>query len=176
MLKKGSIRKFHPSKGEFVSNLFLEKKKDGGQRPVVNLKQLNAFIPYCHFKMEGLQNLKYMLQKGDYIYKLDLKDAYFWVPLDKNSGQFVRFRWSGNLCEFLLLLFWSGTSTTNIHKIAKKPMTILRRINIRIIIYSDNMLLIGHSLEGIMMSWDTVVFFLQHLGSAINWKRSECKK
>ena len=120
MLKKGSIRKVHPSKGEFVSNLFLEKKKDGGQRPVVNLKQLNAFIPYCHFKMEGLQNLKYMLQKGDYIYKLDLKDAYFSVPLDKNSGQFVRFRWSGNLCEFLLLLFWSGTSTTNIHKIAKK--------------------------------------------------------
>ena len=33
--------------------------------------------------MEGLQNLKYMLQKGDYMYKLDLKDAYFSVPLEK---------------------------------------------------------------------------------------------
>ena len=32
MLKKGAIRKFQPSKEEFVSNLFLVKKKDGGQR------------------------------------------------------------------------------------------------------------------------------------------------
>ena len=97
MLKKGAIRKVQPSKGEFVSNLFLVKKKDGGQRPVINLKQLNAYIPYCHFKMEGLQNLKYMLQKGDYICKLDLKDAYFSVPLDKNSRHFFYFRWSRSL-------------------------------------------------------------------------------
>ena len=46
---------------------------------------------------EGLQNLKYMLQKGDYMCKLGLKDEYFSVPLAKNSSQFIRFRWSGNL-------------------------------------------------------------------------------
>ena len=68
------------------------KKKDGGQRPVINLKELNADIPYCHFKMKGAQNRKYMLQKGDYMCKLDLNDAYFSVPLEKNSRQFVRFR------------------------------------------------------------------------------------
>ena len=57
MLRKGAIRKVQPLKGEFVSNLFLVKKKDGGQRPVTNLKQLNAYIPCCHFKTERLQNL-----------------------------------------------------------------------------------------------------------------------
>ena len=99
---RGAIRKVQPSKGEFVSHLFLVKKKDWGQRPVINLKQLNPYIPYCHFKMEGLQNLEYMLQKGDYMCKLDLnKDAYFSIPLDKNSRQFVCFRWSGNLYDFL---------------------------------------------------------------------------
>ena len=77
MLRKGAIRKVQPLKGEFVSNLFLVKKKDGGQRPVTNLKQLNAYIPCCHFKTERLQNLKYMLQRGRYMFKLDSKDAYF---------------------------------------------------------------------------------------------------
>ena len=48
MLKKGAIRKFQPSKGEFVSNLFLVKKKDGGQRSVINLKQLNSYIVLIH--------------------------------------------------------------------------------------------------------------------------------
>ena len=34
------------------------------------------------------------------------------------------------------------------------------------------MLLIGHSLEEIIMSRDTVIFLLQHLGFVINWKKS----
>ena len=70
MLKKGAIRKVKPSKGEFVSNLLPVKKEEGGQRTVMNLKQLKAYIPYCHFKMEGLQSLKYILQKRDYMCKL----------------------------------------------------------------------------------------------------------
>ena len=105
MLRKGLIRKVQPSKGVFLINLFLVKKKDGTQRPMINLKQLNTYIPYCHLKMEGLQNLKYMLQKGDYMCKLDSKDAYFSVHLEKNSRQFVRFLWSENLYKFLCLCF-----------------------------------------------------------------------
>ena len=84
-LKEGAIRQVSTIKGEFLSNLFLVKKKDGGQRPVINLKHLNAFIPYNHFKMEGLQKLRYLLQEGDYMWKLDLKHAYYCVPLQKNS-------------------------------------------------------------------------------------------
>ena len=34
------------------------------------------------------------------------------------------------------------------------------------------MLLISHSLEEIIMSRDTVIFLLQHLGFVINWKKS----
>ena len=128
MLEKGAIRKVQPSKGEFVSNLFLVKKKDGGQRPVINLKQLNAYIPYCHFKMEGLQNLKYMLQKGDYMCKLDLKDAYFSVPLYKDSRQLVCFCWSGNVYEFRCLCFGLGPASQIFTKLLKVLMTILSKI------------------------------------------------
>ena len=80
MLKNGAIGKVQPSKQKFVRNLFPIKKKDGGQRLVINMKQLDACILYCPFEMEGLQNLKYMLQKGDYTCQLVLKDAYFLVP------------------------------------------------------------------------------------------------
>ena len=59
---------------------------------MINLKQPNAYIPYCHCKMESLQNLKCMLQKGDYMCKLDLKDEYFLGHFEKSSRQFVRFR------------------------------------------------------------------------------------
>ena len=42
MLKKGAIRKVKPSKRKFVSNLFLVKKMDWGQGPLINLKQLSS--------------------------------------------------------------------------------------------------------------------------------------
>ena len=167
-MKKGAIRKVQLSNREFVSNLFFVNKKDGDQTPVINLKQLNTYIPYCHFRMEGLQNLKYMLQKGDYMCKLDLQDAYFSFPLEKNSRQFVRFRWSGNSYEFLCLCFGLGPAARIFTKLLKVPMTILRRLNIKIIIYLDDMLLIGHSLEKIFIDRDTIIFLLQHLGFVIN--------
>lgn len=65
MLRKGAIRMYQNQPGQFLSALFLVGKKDGGHRPVINLKSLNKHIPYQYFKMEGLHYLKYMLQQGD---------------------------------------------------------------------------------------------------------------
>ena len=67
MLRKGAIQKVRSQRDQFLSNLFLVEKKDGGNRPVINLKNLNAYLPYLHFKMEGLHLLKVMLQKKDYL-------------------------------------------------------------------------------------------------------------
>jgi hypothetical protein len=48
---------------------------------LINLIQLNSFIRYQHYKMEGLDYVKFVLQKGYWLVKIDLKDAYFLVPL-----------------------------------------------------------------------------------------------
>ena len=77
--------------GEFITNLFLVEKKDEGNRPLINLKHLNQFTPYQHFKMDGLHSLLNILKKINYMYKLDLKDSYFSVPLNPASRKFARF-------------------------------------------------------------------------------------
>ena len=48
-------------------------KKDGGQRPVINVKALNSYV---HYKMEGLHAVKALLQKRDWMAKIDLKDVF----------------------------------------------------------------------------------------------------
>ena len=49
LLKKVAIEKVHmkkvSAKSQFVRNLFLEKKKDGNNRPLINLKNRNQYIP-----------------------------------------------------------------------------------------------------------------------------------
>ena len=82
MLKKGPIERTQPVQWEFLSNLLLAGKKEGGYYPVINLKILNQFFPFLHFKMEGLSQLKHLIQEGDWMCKLGLKDAYFTSPLD----------------------------------------------------------------------------------------------
>ena len=125
-----------------------------------------------HISHIATSEWKVFFQKGDYMCKVDLKDAYFSVPLEKNSRQFVCVCWSGNLYKFLWFCFGLGPAPRKFTKLSKVPMTILRRINIKIIIYLDDMLLIVHSLEEIIMSQDTIIFLLQHVGFVINWKKS----
>jgi hypothetical protein len=77
MLEKAAIHIVHPhKKGQgFISALFLVPKKGGGQHPAVNLRPLNQYIPYKHFKMEGIHMLRDLLRKGNYMVKIDLKDG-----------------------------------------------------------------------------------------------------
>ena len=104
--------------------------------------------------------------------KLDLRDGYYCVLLQKNSRKYVRFCWSRYLYKFLCLRFGLGPAPRLFTKLLKIPIAILRRINIRMFTYLDDMLLMGYSIEEISMCRDTVIFLLQHLGFVINWKKS----
>ena len=51
IMKKWVIRQVNRVKRGLLSSLFIAKRKDWMQRPVINLRDLNPLIPYNHFKM-----------------------------------------------------------------------------------------------------------------------------
>ena len=67
MLTKKAIHLVHLKGSQFISNMFLIPKKDGGNRPVINLKALNSFILFSPFKMKGLHLLKDLLREWFYV-------------------------------------------------------------------------------------------------------------
>ena len=73
------------------------------------------------------------------------KDAYFLVPLHRNCRNKVRFQWSGKLYEFLYRSFSLGPAPRIFTKILKVAISLIRRLNIKIVIYLDDMLLLGRS-------------------------------
>ena len=93
LLDKGAIipASYHPE--NFFSTIFTVPKKGGERRPIINLKGLNRFIPHIHFKMEGIQSLRDIVLPGDFMIKLDLKDAYFSIPIHPSHWKFLSFRW-----------------------------------------------------------------------------------
>ena len=122
--------------------------------------------------MDSLFCPREILQEGDHMCKLNMKDAYFSVPLDHSSRNYVWFLWSRNLYEFLCLYVGLGPALRIFTKLLKIPMSMLKKINIRIVIYLANMVIMGQTMEKIIMSRDAVIFFLQHLGFVLNLEKS----
>uniref|UniRef100_H2ZUH3 ribonuclease H n=1 Tax=Latimeria chalumnae TaxID=7897 RepID=H2ZUH3_LATCH len=94
LVQKQVISPVDPDVGAgFVSMIFLVPKKESGWRPVINLRALNKFIVFRHFKMEGLHLLQDTLQMGDWMVPLDLKDVYFMIPIHLEDRRWLRFLW-----------------------------------------------------------------------------------
>ena len=55
LLDKGIIENCAHEPGEFISNVFLRKKKDSSYRMILNLKKFNEHVAYHKFKMDTLQ-------------------------------------------------------------------------------------------------------------------------
>ena len=59
-------------------------KKMGLKWIILNLKRLNEFVDYKHFKMESLQNVLELIRPGVYMASNDLKDAFYSGAVHKN--------------------------------------------------------------------------------------------
>ena len=63
LLEKGVINEATHGANEYISTIFTRPKKDGSHRLILNLKNLNQFVTYQHFKMESLQSAVQLIQK-----------------------------------------------------------------------------------------------------------------
>ena len=157
---------------QFVSSLFLVPKRDGNSRPVINLKDLNVFLQYDHFKMEGIHLLRDLLQPNDWLGKIDLKDAYFVIPIWRDHRKYLRFVWKQTLLEFACLPFGLAVAPRVFTKIMKPVVSLLRRTGIRLIIYLDDILLMNASETGLRQDMHTAQYLLENLGFVIDLEKS----
>ena len=99
LLAKGAVREVQSQDDQLTLTLFLEQKENGEFGPVTNLRALNRFLGRESFKMEGLQVLRSLLQKGDFMMKLDLKDAYYAIPIHTSHRKYRQFMYQDRVYE-----------------------------------------------------------------------------
>ena len=87
--------------GDFLSAVFTRKKKDGNMRTILNFKFLNKHVTDNHFKMEFLQDVLKIIQPSCWMASIDLKDAFFSVPIHKSHRKYLKFKWLGKIYKYL---------------------------------------------------------------------------
>ena len=171
--RKGAVTEVTaPMEGGFYSTLFLVPKKDGGQRPVINLKALNEFVVAPHFKMEGIHTLKNLLKPGDWLAKVDLKDAYFSIPIHPDHRKYLRFPLGERVYQFTCLPFGLASAPWVFTKTLRPIAALARELGLRVVFYIDDILLMAESKEKLRDQAAGLVYLLQCLGFTINTEKT----
>ena len=95
MLDKKVIVETQHELGEFMSNISLRPKKDGRFRVILNLKKFNNFVRYKHFKLDCVMTCINMMKENCYMASIDLRDAYYSVPVCSRDQKYLKFEWNG---------------------------------------------------------------------------------
>ena len=91
MIDKQAVVPVQQGTPGFYCNLFLVTKATGGFRPVINLKPLNQMMINPSFKMETASSIMKALSPRDWVVSIDLKDAYFHLPVRPDYQHYLRF-------------------------------------------------------------------------------------
>ena len=81
--------------------LFTKQKKDGTVRTILNLKCLNEFVQYQHFKVESLLDVFKIIKLNVWMASVDLKDELFTVPVNESHQKYFKFEWIDKVCKFV---------------------------------------------------------------------------
>ncbi len=172
LLDNGVLEVTEHSDDEYVSNIFLRKKKNGKYRMILNLKDLNQQIEYHHFKMETFEQALTIVSPNCKMASIDLKDAYYCVPVHPDFRKFLRFAWRGNLLQFTCFPNGLSSAPRKYTKIMKPVYATLRERGHNITGYIDDMLILAETEQQLVKSVQATIHLLESLGFIINWEKS----
>lgn len=166
----GAVKQTMNQDDQFLSTLFIIKQSNK-VRPIFNLKALNNYVQTEKFKLESLDLVKTMLKPDDYLMKLDLKNAYYSVPIAEDHKKYLRFQFQEVTYEYQCLPFGLSSAPRAFTKLLKPVIAILRSSGIRVVIYLDDLLILHHNPAELRKIFQLVTTLLTNLGFIINLEK-----
>ena len=153
--------------------LFGTQTQQPGLGPVLDLSTLNTFLNTESFKMETSETIRTSLQLGEWVTSIDLKDAYFHLPIHSQSRKYMRFHIQGQSYQFKALPFGQSTAHMEFTVVAKEVKLMALQRGIRIHQYLDDWLVRATSHQTCLQHTQTLVALCRELGWLVNQEKSE---
>lgn len=172
LLSKGVVEHSFYEKDQYLSTIFLTPKRDGSHRMIFNMKELNKFIVYKHFKMDNLESALKLVTPNSYLASIDLRDAYYSVPIFKGHRKFLKFQWKGKLFQYTCYAQGFSAAPRLFTKITKPIYAALRKLGHTNMGYIDDSLLQSQSYNDCLVNIKDTVYLFKKLGFFINETKS----
>jgi hypothetical protein len=156
---------------QFLSRLFTIQEPTK-IRPILDCKRINNFIQCLHFKMEGIPALRDLVEKDDFMTKIDLKDAYTVVPIHPQSRKYLAFSHRNKVYHYSSLAFGLSVAPRIFSKLMRYAAEPLRQTGIYLVYYLDDLCILTKSVTEAHRVTTQVLQHLQQLGFLINWEKS----
>ncbi len=174
LLRKEAIEVVPPLVREsgFYSRYFIVPKKDGGLRPILDLRLLNRSVKRLKFKMLTIKQVVAQIRFEDWFVTIDLKDAYFHISILPQHRKFLRFALGGKAYQYRVLPFGLALSPRTFTKSVDAALAPLRLQGICILNYIDDWLILAQSEQVAVRHQDVVLAHMRDLGLRLNAKKS----
>ena len=170
-LKKGAIE---VSEDIIRQNrLFDVPKKDTEERRVIlDLKKLNLFIGCETFKMTTVAQVRKILPKGGWAVSIDLKDAYWHVPVAQKFRKFLGFKLGEESYRFKVMPFGLNIAPRMFTKLVNVVIKCLRQKNVLVVNYLDDWLVWGQTKVECEKAMKETLLEIEKRGFIVNVEKS----
>ena len=172
LLDKNVIEKTTRDDNDFISTIFTRKKRDGTFRLILNLQHLNMDIEYHHFKMETIRSALCLVKQDCWMTSVDLKDAYYSVPISSTDRKFLKFIWKDQCFQYTCLPNGLSSAPRVFTKLLKPVFSTLRKQGFESVPYIDDILLFGDSFDKSAQNVEITSSLLDSLGFTIHPEKS----
>jgi len=173
LLKKKVLLKVAPKENQWLSNIFLRPKPDGRYRMILDLTILNKLLEYRHFKMFNLKTATQIIQPHMFMATIDLKDAYYSLPVREDHKRFLRFMWRDTMYEYQVLPNGLSPGPRIFTKLLKPIFAHLGEQGHILIPYLDDTLVLAYSREACEQLVVSLCSSLMKLGFTLNIEKSK---
>ena len=183
LLAKGAINRVSTAEAHkepgFYSRVFTVPKPGKKERRfIIDLRHLNQHLNTPHVKFERLKDVLMLIHQGDFLTSVDLTDAYYHLPVNKQFRRYLRFAVKDQqsrtqVYEFVGLPMGLSVSPAAFTKLMKLPLTLLREQGTTVTAYLDDWLIVAKTKEEAAVHTKRVIKILQEFGFCIHMKKSE---
>ncbi|XP_077395323.1 uncharacterized protein LOC144031774 [Festucalex cinctus] len=174
LLAKDAIEAVDPlaQPGGFYSTYFLVPKKTGGYRPILDLRGLNRHLKVLPFHMLTKNDVLQSLAQGEWFTSIDLKDAYFHVPIAPRHRRFLRFAYKGRHWQFRVLPFGLSLAPRVFTRFVRAALAPLQSVGMKVLPYLDDWLLCAPSRAQVIRDTSDLLSHVARLGIRVNLPKS----
>ena len=122
--------------------------------------------------MESLKQAIHMVRPGAYLASIDIKDAFYSVPIHPSQKKYLKFMWKATPYQFEAMPNGYLDAMRIFAKLLKPVFHTLRKMGYVSIIYVDDTLLYGDTYEECLKNVLATLEILQDLGFVIHATKS----